>query len=72
MSITVEQAKALKPGDITHTADGRRWKVNGMVKVWKRSPGRVQVPVKFGLYGHGYIDENNCHMFTLGEPDSKR
>jgi len=70
--MNIEQAQALKVGDMTHTSDGRRWKVNGRVRVWKRSPHRVQVPIKFGLYGHGYITEDNCHMFTLGEPDTRR
>ena len=48
MAITLEQAKALKRGDTLYhvtnrNADGspQRWKVNGMVRTWVRSPGRV-------------------------------
>ena len=64
MAITLEQAKNLRPGDMLHhvtnkNADGtpERWKVNGQPKIWKRSPERVQIPVKHGLYDFGYITE---------------
>ena len=64
MPITLEQAKALRPGDILHHTinknyDGspRRWKVNGKVKLWKRSPERVQVPLKLGIYRFDYLTE---------------
>jgi hypothetical protein len=72
MAITLEQAKALKPGDyVYHTemkdADGspRRYKVNGQVKTWKRDLNRVRVPVKRGLYEFDIIDENSLHTVNL-------
>ena len=72
MTITLEQAKALKPGDIIHqdgmvNADGtpRRWKVNGQPKVWKRSPGRVRVPLKHGLYNYDYLTEDYLDKVSL-------
>jgi hypothetical protein len=61
--ITLEQAKALKPGDILHhdfykNADGtcQRWRVNGQVKTWKTQPNRIRVPIKFGLRVYDAID----------------
>ena len=73
--ITLDQAKALKPGDIiyhvTHrNADGtaQRWKVNGQVKTWKTFPGRVRVPVKHGLHSFDYVDETNLYLICLSVP----
>ena len=70
--ITLAQAKALKHGTILeHTsnknADGtpQRWRVSGKPKTWKRSPERVQVPVKHGLYANGYVTEDDLHLVTL-------
>jgi len=70
--ITIEQAKNLKHGDIVYhvnnkNADGtpQRWKVSGQVKTWKRSPNRVKVPVKFGLYRYDYLTEDDLHLVTL-------
>jgi len=73
--MTVDQVKALTHGQTVYhlalkNADGTalRVRVTGKVKTWKRSPGRVQVPVKRGLYDSGYITEYNCGEFTLNEP----
>jgi hypothetical protein len=72
MAITIEQAKALQYGQILHhttnkNADGtpQRWRVNGKVKTWKRSPERVQVPVKHGLYSFGYITESDLDLVDI-------
>jgi len=37
-----------------------RVKINGKPKTWRRmlNQGLVRVPFKYGLYEHGYIDEN--------------
>ncbi len=42
---------------------------NGKTKTWKRSPERFQVPLKFGLYGYGYLTEVNAHNFEVIEDD---
>lgn len=74
MSITLSQAKALRPGQILYhktnrNADGspQRWKVNGKPKTWKRDLGRVEVPLKFGLYGYDKLTENELHLVSLTE-----
>lgn len=74
-ALTLAQAKKLRHGQIVYTpgfynADGtvQRWRVFGNVKTWVRDPGRVQVPIKHGMYEHWYIDEKNLHGFTLKEP----
>jgi hypothetical protein len=70
--ITLEQAKALKYGQILHhvenvNADGtpQRWRVNGRPQTWKRSPERVRVPVKHGLYTYDAITEDTLTLVTL-------
>jgi hypothetical protein len=70
--MTLAQAKSLSPGDVLHhvslrNADGspQRWRVNGRVKTWKRDCFRIHVPLKRGLYSHGYLDESNINQFSL-------
>ena len=72
MSITLKQAKKLTKDNVLHhvdlkNADGTpmRWRVNGKVKTWKRSPERVKIPVKHGLYDYDYVDENHLHLVNL-------
>ena len=73
--LTLKQAKGLKYGDTLYeigeyNADGtaRRWRVNGKPKTWKRSPHKVRIPIKHGLYSFGYIDELNLDAVSLREP----
>ena len=63
--ITLEQAKNLKIGDILIDRRGKKYKVNGKVKTWKRSPDRVRVPLKHGLYTYDYIDEHCLDLVSL-------
>ena len=74
MSITLEQAKSLEYRQGLHhvvnkNADGtpQRWRVNGKPKTWKRSPNRVQVPIKHGLYSYDYITEDSLDLVSLGD-----
>jgi hypothetical protein len=68
--MTLEQAKSLKSGDrVFHAfkknADGTpmRAKVTS-VKTWKRSPDRVEVRVKRGLYEYATFDENELDQLA--------
>lgn len=63
--LTIEQAKNLKRGDTLLDDTGHRWRVNGRVKTWKRSPNRVRVPLQYGLYVHWEVNEDNLFRFTL-------
>lgn len=67
--LTLDEAKSLQYGDVLHSdlfknADGTcmRWRVNGAVKTWKRSPERVRVPIKHGLYDYDYVYEGNLDL----------
>ena len=42
-----------------HDSSGRfpRVHVNGKPQTWKRDPGRVRVPYKYGLYEYGEITQ---------------
>ncbi len=75
MPISLEEAKRLRAGQTLYhvtarNADGtaQRWRVNGKVTVWKRSPGRVRVPVKHGLYSYDAITECELHLVCLSDP----
>lgn len=40
------------------------WRVNGQVKTWKRSPERIEVPIKYGFRGpYAYLTETNMGDF---------
>jgi hypothetical protein len=75
--MTLAEAKALKRGQIIYmrcwtNADGlpTRWRVNGMAKTWKRSPERVQVPIKHGLYSYGYLTDTDLNDLCLTEEEA--
>jgi len=69
-------AQRLKPGQIIlskvwKNADGspQRFRVNGVPKLWKRTPSDVRVPLKRGLYEYGYLTQNNMGDFMLEEQE---
>ena len=71
-TITLEQAKRLTVGTILyHTTNKnadrtpQRWRVNGKVKIWKRNPECVNVPLKHGLYNFGRMTEYTLNCFSL-------
>jgi hypothetical protein len=54
--------------DTVHAIDKpKNWRKNGKCKVWLRNPERFKLPIKYGMYSHGYIDETNCHLFEVAE-----
>lgn len=60
--ITLAQAKNLKPGNCIYCKNSKtgkpmKYKVNGIPQVWKRSPERVRVPLKHGLYVYDQLTE---------------
>jgi len=72
--MTLEEAKGLKVGMILYStvymnADGtaQKWKVNGKVKVWRRHPERVNVPIKRGLYTYDYLTHLDLEYLSLTE-----
>lgn len=78
MAITLEQAKALRHGDILYAAhsfnrrgEPHKVRITGAVKIWKRDPGRIRVPWKHGLYVYGTLTERDLGNFCLTEDDAK-
>lgn len=57
--MTFEDAKLLKPGDILLDNRDKRWRVNGQVKLWKKSPMRIRIPLKHGLYAYDVLTEDD-------------
>jgi len=75
--ITLDQAKELTIGIILYHVHNRnadntpqRWRVNGMVKTWKRDLTRVKVPLKYGMYGYDYLTENDLDLVCLTENEA--
>lgn len=67
--MTLTETKGLKRGDIIYhvanrNSDGtpQQWRVAGAVKLWKRSPGRIRVPLKYGLHRHDALTEDTLHL----------
>ena len=72
--LTLERAKNLTHRDMLYhriykNADGshERWRVNGMVKRWKREPDRIRVPIKHGLYNYWYVYHDTLEFWLIGE-----
>ena len=70
--ITFDQALQLTLGTTLYhgyyqNADGtpQRWRVNGRVKTWVRSPERIRVPLKRGLYEYSYLSEDCLCLYEL-------
>lgn len=59
---------------VNRNADGtpQRWRINGHAKLWKKSPWKVRVPIKWGLYGYSYLTEHNLHCFSLTEEEASK
>lgn len=61
--MTLEEAKMLNYGDhiwfLSTDGSARRVKVNGRPQLWKRSPGKIRVPVKYGMYETGQFYEHD-------------
>jgi hypothetical protein len=60
--MTIGEAKNLNPGDhipfIDKNGNYRTVKVNGKPRIWKRTPARVIVPVKYGMYEYAALEGN--------------
>lgn len=54
-------------GTTSELTKPNRWRANGKCKTWKRSPEKFQLPIKYGLYDYGYINEENCHLFEVAQ-----
>lgn len=61
--MTLEEAKMLNYGDhiwfLATDGSARRVKVNGRPQLWKRSPHKIRVPVKYGMYETGQFYEHD-------------
>lgn len=66
----VTKESALTANNFTHVSMKNRDETplrvrrNGKTKTWKRRPNDFSVPVKYGLYGYGYITQDNAHEWN--------
>lgn len=71
--MTLNEAKALKNGDMIHhvsklNADGTPMRARvTSVKTWKTRPLAVEVHVKHGLYDYATFDESELSQIERGE-----
>ena len=70
--MTLDEVKSLQYGDRVWfkalDGDARTLKVNGKPKVWKRTPSRVALPVKYGMYEYGTFTEYDVEQGRLLVP----
>jgi hypothetical protein len=78
VTIPLAAAKDLTHGTIIYYKHGRnadgtpaRFKINGRVKRWKRTPDRVEIPIKRGLWEYAYLENGNLCEFALREDDAR-
>lgn len=70
--MTLTEAKALKQGDYIHhttkkNADGSPMRARvTSIKIWKRSPGRIEVRCKHGMYDYATFTERELNQINLG------
>lgn len=69
-ALTPTEAKLLQYGQRIPFRDKqgqvREIKVNGAPKTWKRSPDRVEVPCKYGMYEYATFEAVDGKMIVLG------
>ncbi len=73
MALTMEQAlhaSEFHAPDTLHPCGGTRsntWRRNGATKTWKRRPTAFRIPVKFGLYAYGYIEDTDTFVHVSAD-----
>lgn len=70
-AMTLDEAKLLQYGDhvsfMDKSGQARIMKINGAPKLWKRSPNRVEIPGKYGMYEFGtFTSQSDGTLQTLG------
>ena len=83
--MTLEEAKNLQWNDILHCEPCKRtigprggitthveaWRINGVVKRWKRQPDRIRVPIKHGMRDYAYLENVDLPYFHKAEDCEK-
>ena len=71
--MNLQEAKTLKAGDYIHhvtkkNSDGSPMRARvTSVKTWKRSPERIEVRYKRGLYEYGTLNERELGQIEKGD-----
>jgi hypothetical protein len=75
--MNIQEAKTLKQGQIIYhsekkNADGTPMRARiTSIKTWKRSPERIELKVKRGLYEYATFNQDEIHVLALNESDCK-
>lgn len=65
--MTLDEAKQLCQGEILIDVYGDKWKIL-KITTWKRSPNKILISCRFGLYKYNKFDEHDLHKF-VGKQD---
>lgn len=44
-----------------------QWRANGRCQTWVTKPYKFSLPIKYGLYNHGYLTNDNADLFHVEE-----
>jgi hypothetical protein len=73
--MSIEDVLSLRPGQEiwfrSAWGDARRARVTGRVKTWKRTPGRFEFPIKYGLREHHRMNQHYLGWALLAEVEEK-
>lgn len=50
-------------GGVTETREV--WRRNGATKTWKRTPGKLSLPLKWGMRSYDSVNESELHLLHL-------
>lgn len=68
-TMTLEEAKSLSYGDhiwfIRNDGKAGQVKINGAPKTWKKTPRRVAIPVKYGMYEYNTFTQYDLHRMLI-------
>lgn len=71
--ITKEQALTLKHGQFVYFTVPMgiaRWRITGKVQTWKTRPEEFCVPIKYGLFTHGHLTQENARHYYMTEAEA--
>lgn len=68
----IDEGCPVNPGRGGRDKGPFRWRRNGKNKEWRRDQGRIQIPVKYGLHGYGYVTEDDLSGIHVPEDCPRR
>lgn len=64
--MTLEETKNLCVGENVYDIYNNKWKILS-IRRWKRTPERILISLKFGIYGFAKVNEKELHLIKLNK-----